>query len=449
MSELELLQRRFDRERAARKEAESLLEEKSREVFVANQSLQELAERTRSIVETAAEGILTYDEHGQIDAINRSARKIFIVENCEDLRVQQLLQSPDLEVVLFPGSELDDDGEGQTTVPIEVTGIRMSGQTFVAEAAVSSTQSGDARIYTALVRDLSRRKQLEGQLRQAKKMESVGQMAAGIAHEINTPIQFISNNIQFLEGAFADLGELLDLFQKLTEALRAGAETDTLLKEIDTQSELADLPFLREEFPGAINQSLEGIERVATIVRAMKQFSQASSDAKEAVDINHVVENTLAVSASLYLDVAEVSTSLDQSIPPVSVIEGKLNQTIMNLIANAAEAIAERNLDAKGMIHVTTERLGDCFQVRVCDNGVGIPPDIQDRIFDPFFTTKEVGKGTGQGLSFVYDVVVNKHEGTVQVNSSSEGGTTVLMTFPMSSSETTSSERLEHARTIG
>ena len=286
-------------------------------------------------------------------------------------------------------------------------------------------------IYTALVRDLSRRKKLEARLQQARKMESVGQMAAGIAHEINTPIQFIGSNIQFLQGGFDDLGELLDLFDQLTQAVKQGADTRELLDKIESQSELADLPFLREEFPGALAQSLDGIERVAAIVRTMKEFSQPSTDSQTAVDINGAIENMLVVSTKVYSDIAEIETSLDSHIPPLPCMKAKLNQVFLNLLSNAAEAIAEHRQPGEGRIQIATEMRTDEVEIRFSDNGPGIPEEIQSRIFDPFFTTKEVGKGMGQGLAFVYDVIVNKHSGGLRLTSSPEEGTTFFVTLPL------------------
>ena len=437
MSDLELLERRIKRERAARKAAETLLEQKSREVFEANEQLRDLADQTKAIVETAAEGIVTYDQEGIIQSFNRSAQKIFRQESAVGLNVRQLFECGEAtEDALFAtanssASEISEEGDPIVPEPIEVVAVRGNGKTFLSEIAISCTSLREKVTFAALIRDLSRRKKLEARLSQAQKMESVGQLAAGIAHEINTPIQFLGNNIQFLQGAFDDLGELLNLFESLAQAVRSGSPTDELMANIETQSELADLPFLREEFPSAIEQSMEGIDRVATIVRAMKEFSQPSSDSKSSVDINHAIENALAVSVSQYRDVARVETSLDPSIAPVSCLGAQINQVLLNVITNASEAIEEHREPGTGLIKLSTRSIGDAIEIRCEDNGPGIPTEIIDRIFDPFFTTKEVGKGTGQGLAFVYDVIVNKHDGAIQAQSPAEGGTTLVMTIPV------------------
>ena len=277
-------------------------------------------------------------------------------------------------------------------------------------------------------------------------MESVGQLAAGIAHEINTPIQFIGNNVQFLQGAFDDIGGLLDLYEKLTVAIKDQAETTEIVAQIEQQSELADLPFLREEFPGAIEQTMEGTERVATIVRAMKEFSQPASNSKTSVDINRAIENAVAISINNYRDIASIELNLEPTLGSISCLSAEMNQAILNVLSNAAEAIADSKEGQKGLIQVSTSSKETELEMRFQDNGPGIPADIQDRIFDPFFTTKEVGKGTGQGLAFVYDLVVNKHGGTIYAVSPPEGGTTFVIRLPQDGQE--HCDRREHANTI-
>ncbi|MCG8651567.1 MAG: ATP-binding protein [Pirellulales bacterium] len=445
--DVEILQRRCQREREARKQAEQLLEEKTREVFHANASLREMAERlseqaelSKAIFETAAEGIVTYNEEGVIESFNQSAKKIFRCKSAVGAPVQNLFQSlegnfeflfPEVADVLGDFNP-DDQSEPEVREPAEVTAVRSTGKAFMAEIAVSRLSRGGATCFTMLVRDLSRRKKLEARLSQAQKMESIGQLAAGIAHEINTPIQFVGDNISFLEGAFEDLGGLLDLFESLRDAVAEQKPTDELLGQINEQSEITDLPFLREELPGAIKQSIEGIDRVSTIVRAMKDFSQSEAECKTSVNLNHALEDTLLVSANLFRDVAQVQREFDTGLPPTLCLPGQINQALLNILANAAEAIGEKHGQSDaGLVRISTAADVDAIEIRISDNGIGISPEIQDRIFDPFFTTKAVGKGTGQGLAFVYHVVVDKHDGSIQVHSSDDG-TTFVVRIPLS-----------------
>ncbi|MFK8113216.1 MAG: sensor histidine kinase [Rubripirellula sp.] len=442
--DIALLKRRFERERAARKEAESLLEQKSREVFYANEELRSLADQlrdqakqTQAIVDTAAEGIITYGEDGIIQSFNQSAGRIFRCKSAIGVELSHLFDASD-ESVLYPDQDEHfslpvDINQDETDLrdPIEVEGRRASGKTFFAEIAVSRIEGKKQTLFTALVRDLSNRKRLEAQLGQAQKMESVGQLAAGIAHEINTPIQFVGDNIQFLEGAFEDLRELLTLYGSLVDTIDREKSKPVLIKQIRQQEEIVDLPFLREEFPDAIEQATEGIGRVSTIVRAMKDFSQPSSEAKSSYNLNKAVESTLAILANQLRDVATIESSLDPDLTPLLCLAGQMNQTLLNIFSNSIEALAEHGKAGEGKITVVSKLVRNSVELKIQDNGPGIPKEIQDRIFDPFFTTKEVGKGMGQGLAFVYDVIVDKHDGSIHVQSSAEAGTTFLLRLPV------------------
>ncbi|MGB7342578.1 MAG: ATP-binding protein [Pirellulaceae bacterium] len=454
MSELELQKRRFDRERAARKEAESLLEQKSREVYETNCQLRDLAEYNKAIVESAAEGILTYSADGTIGSLNSSAERLFQVSRTSKLNVRELFEPGDqTQIALFDwDAEVENDLHSDQTLsttaePNELVGLRSSGKAFLCGIAVSRTTRCGQDTFTALVRDLSRRKRLEAQLNQAQKMESVGQLAAGIAHEINTPIQFVGDNIQFLQGAFEDFNELLDLYNQLRDAVAASEPTDELIKQIDEQSEIADLPFLREEFPSAFSQSLDGIQRVSKIVSAMKEFSQPPSEGKSQLDINRAIENALSISANQFRDIATVETDLQSDLPGLVCLGAQINQVLLNLLSNAVEAIAEHREPNDGLVKVVTTSRDGKLEIRVEDNGPGIPTEIRDRIFEPFFTTKEVGKGTGQGLAFVYDIIVNRHDGDIRAMPSENDGTAFVITLPMPQSSDTT--RREHENAIG
>ncbi|MEZ6117595.1 MAG: ATP-binding protein [Pirellulaceae bacterium] len=386
-------------------------------------------------------------------SVNRSALRILDLGSVDGIYLNELFELTTAAScgLLFPeesnsavrGESVELDGH----LPVEIKGLR-NGETFQTEVAVSRSDFGQDTLFTAVVRDLTRRKKMEARLRQSQKMESVGQLAAGIAHEINTPIQFVGNNIHFLQGAFDDIGKLLDLYDQLTSAVREGHETTELVAEIDRQVEVADLSFLRDEFPAAIEQSLEGIDRVAVIVRAMKEFSQSPSEVESAFDVNRAIENAVAMSASVFREVAAIQTSLDESIPTVLCMGSSLNQAFLNVLTNAIEAVSNHGEPGEGRIVISTklnnvnQAIDVCFQ----DNGPGIPDEIQHRIFDPFFTTKDVGQGMGQGLSLVYDVVVNKHGGTVSVNSPPLCGTTIVLSIPLKPAEL--SVRREHADAV-
>jgi len=196
----------------------------------------------------------------------------------------------------------------------------------------------------------------------------------------------------------------------------------------------ADLEYLMTEIPRALQQSLEGAERVSKIVRAMKEFSHPGIEEKKPIDLNHALETTITVARNEWKYVADIELELDSTLPLVPCFPGELNQVFLNLLVNAAQAIGEivdRGKDEKGRILVSTRQQGGVVEIRVGDTGPGIPEEIQQRIFEPFFTTKEVGKGTGQGLAIAHDTIVKKHDGQLFLESTVGKGATFIMQLPL------------------
>jgi len=299
--------------------------------------------------------------------------------------------------------------------------------------------------------DVTDRKILEAQLIQAQKLESIGQLAAGIAHEINTPTQYVGDNTRFLQDAFKDLGQLMGKYDALHTAIKAEKVDKDILREVDEKAEEVDVDYLMAEIPVAIQQTLEGVSRIAKIVLAMKDFSHPGSLKKTSVDINRAIESTITVARSEWKYVAEMVTDFDISLPPVPCLPGEFNQVILNMIINAAHAIADVVGDGaseKGIIIVGTRGDGDWVEIRISDTGTGIPEDIRPRIFDPFFTTKEVGKGTGQGLAISHSVIVEKHGGTVSFESETGKGTTFIIRLPITNEETQVDTRKEETNSF-
>jgi PAS domain S-box-containing protein len=288
--------------------------------------------------------------------------------------------------------------------------------------------------------DVTERKYLEGQLRQAQKLEAIGQLAAGIAHEINTPTQYIGDNAKFLKNVWPTVEELLSTCKTILQESRRGPLVTSTLAQLLQWSEDADLPYILREVPRAIDGSLEGVQRVSGIVRAMKEFSHPGSENKSAIDVNRAIETTIQVAHNEWKYVADVRAELDRSMPPVPCFAGEFNQVILNLLINAAQAIEEvvgRNSDRKGTITVTTTHDEEWAEIRVQDTGAGIPEEIRPRIFEPFFTTKDVGKGTGQGLALAHSTIVKKHHGQIWFESEVGSGTTFVVRLPLNSSAET------------
>jgi PAS domain S-box-containing protein len=271
---------------------------------------------------------------------------------------------------------------------------------------------------------------LEVQLRHAQKLESIGNLAAGIAHEINTPTQYIGNNLQFIHEELQRLFEVLESMKGLVAQAQPGQDLAGPISELMGK---ADLEYLREELPKAAEQSLEGVARVAKIVGAMKEFSHPGTETKTPTDLNRAIESTVTVSRNEWKYVADLDLELDPTLPLVPCLPGEINQVVLNLVVNAAHAIAELSsrTGAKGRIVVRTRKEDEWAVIQVEDTGTGIPEAIRSRIFDPFFTTKGVGKGSGQGLAIVHSVVVRKHSGRISFETTEGQGTLFTVQLPL------------------
>jgi signal transduction histidine kinase len=282
--------------------------------------------------------------------------------------------------------------------------------------------------------EMAHRSQIEVELRQAQKLESVGQLASGIAHEINTPVQFVSDSCSFLETATDDLIAMIAAYRDALAALvrepsaEAIAITDAELRGVEAER---DIVYLSEQIPLAISRALQGLGRVSAIVRAMKEFAYRDQPDQAPADLNRAIQSTLTVARNEYKYVAEVKTELDD-LPLVTCHIGELNQVFLNMVINSAHAIASAKAehDRAGVITIRTRTHGSHVEIEIADNGCGIPPEAIDKIFDPFFTTKEIGKGTGQGLAIARSVI-DKHGGKIAVDSHVGAGTTFLITLPV------------------
>ena len=309
---------------------------------------------------------------------------------------------------------------------------------------VSPFQLSSAGELGALIlgHDITDRRLLESQLAQAQKLEAIGQLAAGIAHEINTPTQYVSDNTRFLQEAFHDLATLIKQYEAVCQAAQSSSLTDAHLRAVEALATDIDAPYLRDEIPLAIQQSLEGLERVAKIVRAMKDFSHPGGEDKVSTDLNKAIESTITVARNEWKYVADMVIDLDPNLPDVPCFIGDINQVILNIMVNAAHAIGDlvaAGKLAKGTITVQTRRVDDAVEIRIKDTGGGIPEAIRNKIFDPFFTTKEVGRGTGQGLAIAHNVIVEKHSGTISFETEIGRGSTFIIRLPIdpSPAETT------------
>jgi len=284
------------------------------------------------------------------------------------------------------------------------------------------------------------RDELTARLIQNQKLEAVGALAAGIAHEINTPTQFVGDNTRFLEDSFRDLLPALERANELVEVVGAGGDAEALRASAAATKQAfanADVDYLQEEVPLALAQSLEGIDRVSRIVRAMKEFSHPGSEGKSMVDLNRAIDSTITVATNEWKYVSTVETDFDPTLPPAPCIPQAFNQVILNLLVNAAHAIESvvGESGEKGVIRIATCFEGEHAVVTIQDSGKGIPESIRSRIFDPFFTTKDVGKGTGQGLSLAHRVIVGEHGGSLDLKSAEGEGAKFEIRLPLVETE--------------
>lgn len=317
---------------------------------------------------------------------------------------------------------------------------RRSGEWGVFDARQVAIDEGDGTPIRLLViaRDVTaredaerERERMEVQLRHAQKLESIGQLAAGIAHEINTPTQYIGDNIRFMQESLPELFEILDAVAPLLSP--EGVGEDPRFSGIRDALVKVDVDYLRKELPKAAQQSLEGVSRVAKIVGAMKEFSHPGTENKTMADLNHAIESTIDVSRNVWKYSADLILELDSDLPAVPCYPGEINQVVLNLVVNAAHAIQDQEGQGggKGRITVRTRREGAWALIQVEDSGAGIPPAIQGRVFDPFFTTKGVGRGSGQGLAIAHSVIVGKHGGTIGFETESGQGTIFSIRLPL------------------
>jgi len=281
------------------------------------------------------------------------------------------------------------------------------------------------------VNETQARARVEAELIEAQKLEAVGRLAAGIAHEINTPVQFVGDSIEFLDGAHRDVFELIGEWRRADAALSAGEPPSHVLERLRAAEERCDLPYLLDNVPKAFARSHEGLGRVAEIVRSMKDFAHRDSREQQPVDLNRAITSTLTIARGEYKHVADMVAELGE-LPPVVCHRGEISQVVLNLVVNAAHAITDGigTSGGRGCITVRTCCDGDAITIEVADTGTGIPETVRARIFEPFYTTKEVGRGTGQGLAIARSVVT-PHGGDLTFQTEMGVGTTFRIRLPI------------------
>ncbi len=393
----------------------------------------EVVRRLSLAVEQSPVSVVITDLHGQITYVNRK-----FVDSTGYSYDEVIGKNPNILKSGHTGSE--EYGKLWATITAgkewrgEFHNRKKNGEFYWEHAVIRpiEDENGKATHFLALKEDITERRNMEVQLQHAQRLEAIGQLASGIAHEINTPTQYIGDNVCFLDEAFGDMRNLLSEYGRLLAAAQGDVISSELVAEVTSAVEHADTAYLLEEIPKALAQTKEGVSRVSKLVSAMKEFSHPGTKEKTSLDLNRALESTITVSRNEWKYVSDLETDLDPSLPLVSCLPSEFNQVILNLIVNAAHAIGDRvaHDGTKGNIRVKTLSCPDWVEIRIQDSGTGIPKHVQAHVFEPFFTTKQVGKGTGQGLAIARSVVVDKHQGTIHFETEEGKGTTFVIRLP-------------------
>ncbi|QGG48295.1 two-component system sensor histidine kinase NtrB [Heliorestis convoluta] len=446
-------------------ELEKRVQERTLELRRANEEMQQEVQERKKVEALLAsdksllavtllsigDAVISTDSVGRIRMINRAAKDILGQE-------QTVIEGKYLDEILYAETE-----KGQRYDPLLQYFLKGSQEYYdrpwpfilfekdgtrrILSGSASPIQGthGDLQGYVLVFRDITEQKRNESQLALSQKLESIGQLASGIAHEINTPMQYVGDNTSFLQEAFQDMSRLLEDMLEIiaTVACRVpeNGKCDSLhgkARKALQESEEIDLPYLLTEIPQAVEQSLQGIEHVSKIVLSLKRFAHPGVKKKGMADINQALAGTVEISRNEWKYVADMDLRLHPSLPHVYCAIDEINQVFLNILINATHAIGERikkDLCQKGRITIETRQVGSNVEVLISDTGGGIDEKIVHRIFDPFFTTKDVGKGTGQGLTIAHNIVVNKHKGTISVDVTEGWGTTFIVSLPMDPEE--------------
>jgi PAS domain S-box-containing protein len=406
--------------------------------------LRQQEEFLSNITRTMGEGCVVVDHVGTVTFVNPESEWILGWEASEMLGrpwLDLISRQPSDEWADAENALLKTLGDGMSRREEGESFLHKEGLLIPVDFTVSAMYEGDV-ITGAVVtfNDISERKRaeeersrMERQLNQLHKMEAVGQLAGGIAHEINIPIQYIGENLRFLQASCEDINTLLDAYQALLLQAESVAALQPEAHRIKALTMELEFDTLKAQAPKRLEHSLTGIEQVTSIVLAMKEFAHPGAQMKSPADLNKIIQNTVAVSKNAWKYVADTELLLDPSLPEVSCVGGEISQVMLNLIVNAAHAIEAACREDKGKITISSELRDGQVEVRVSDTGTGIPKAVRESVFNPFFTTKEMGKGTGQGLAIAQDIVVIKHRGRLFFETEEGVGTTFVLRLPLNS----------------
>ena len=407
-------------------------------------------ENAEALIRSIKSALVCLDENRIIKRWNTVATELFGL-SAADVEGKDLLELPidwverDTAKTLF--TQHQSDGQSH-----EISFTDNIGQTRTLDVRICSiVDDSTSTSRLILANDITNQKSLQNQLDQAQRLEAVGQLAAGVAHEINTPMQYIGDNVRYVNKT---LSKMQDLFDMVQAALDESVTDETLLetrKNLQEDFKLRKVKSNLRQIPEALTDSIAGVENVSRIVAAMKEFSHPGGSDKSRVDLKHILESTITVARNEWKYVADIETEFDEELPAILAFPSELNQAFLNVVVNASHAISDRVESGdyfKGKITISTRRDRDNALVIIKDTGGGVPNELREKIFEPFFTTKKVGKGTGQGLAIAHNVIVNKHEGRLYLDVEEGVGSTFTFELPIQElfSETNDHQELATAK---
>jgi PAS domain S-box-containing protein len=419
------------------------LKRQAAELRESNQTLQASMERYRLLVES------THAVPWEVDGVTKvfsyispQATRLLgydVTALIECMSLVDLVHDDDRSRVCEQMEALSNARVGDLDIEHRV--LTAQGRVIDVRSVVTAHAGESAVVLRGITVDVTKQKKLERELHQAQKLESVGRLAAGVAHEINTPVQFVSDSVHFVRDAVNELVMLIGAYQQFHREVAQGTAGAEAVQAVERAAVDADLEYFMENVPKALDRSLEGLGRVTTIVRSMKEFAHPDRKEMSSIDVNQAIQSTLIIARSEYKYVADVETDFGE-LPRVMAYGGDVNQVLLNVIVNAAHAIGSvvEGTDRRGRITVRTRHEGDYVSIRISDTGGGIPEAIRNRVFDPFFTTKGVGRGTGQGLAIARALVVDKHGGEFIFETEPGQGTTFIIRIPVEDGRTSSGE---------
>lgn len=439
LNEMQALAGIVEREKARRKQAEAQLfeltrdlEDKSAELEIAADMFRSVRKLLDEIMDVAPDMIITCFEDFTIHGGNAAAQRQ-LGQNERALKkrtVDDFLPGLSAELKRRrPGPFFIDNRRA----------ARHNGDSFPVDIRGYVGPIGENIRYLVFFHDISqrvaaeeKRKNTESQMDEARRLEAIGALSAGIAHEINTPIQFIGDNHDYLEDGLGNIWKSYNRYDALKKAAEKAGCCPEEVAKVNEFNQGITLTNLIKEIAAALNESREGIKQVRDIVILMKEFAHPGTDDKDEVDVNSIVTNVLAICKNRRKNTADIELNLDEALPRVRCRKGQVQQVILNLVINAIDAIDEAD-KGRGRIRIETRASNDAVQIYLSDTGCGVPETLKQKIFDPFFTTKPVGKGTGQGLALAKDAIVKGHGGKLSLVDKDGFTTTFLIELPLKS----------------